>query len=123
MYQAISDPEKGTEVRDAKTGRLVWRMNGWLANIHVSNNGEYLVSEYGALLPIDFKPDFAVITVWKKGSKFQSLSVGDVLKHKKKLVRTVSHFHWGHIIGLDDDLIATIRFHDSSTLQFPLLQR
>lgn len=121
QYQAIADPHSGTEIREARTGELIWKKPGWHAAMHLSNDGQYLVTEYGTLLPLDFKPDFVVMTVWRKGAKFRSISIQEVVKDHRSLTRTASHFYWGRVISLSNDMIAEIELFDRATLKFPLL--
>jgi hypothetical protein len=108
---AISDPQTGTRIVEAATGKELWSMPGWYRWLFVSNDGRHVATGYNGmnLIPQDFTPELVLITFWRDGEKLREVAVRDLAPNKSSLKRTVSHYHWGSIEGLNnnDELLVT----------------
>lgn len=103
LFAAISDPQKGTTVLDSVTRKEKWTIPGWHRSLIVSNDGEHLITMYGGLnlIPIDYDENMALITIWTHGKITQKISVKQIVPDKDYMRKTVSHYHWGDVIGVD----------------------
>ncbi len=108
---AISDPRTGTTILEAASGKELWSMAGWYRWLFVSNDGRHVATGYNGmnLIPQDFKPELVLITFWQDGKKLREVFVQEIVPNKSTLERTVSHYHWGTIEGLNnkDELLVT----------------
>jgi len=79
-------------------------MSGWHRWLFVSNDGQHVATGYEGLnlIPLDYSPDMVLITFWEQGKKLRSVSLKDVVPNKAVLERTVSHYHWGTIDGVNE---------------------
>lgn len=58
--------------------------------------GSYkVVFTYTNLLPLNYKKENILFTVYKNGKEYDSQAIGDVLKNLRGLQRTASHYYWG----------------------------
>lgn len=78
-------------------------MPGWFRVASLSSNGEYLVTGYDGLnlIPLDFKKDEVMLSFYHRGRLFGTVKLHEIINDFKKLPKTVSHYRWGHYIGLD----------------------
>jgi len=53
------------------------------------------------LVPVDVTLKEPVLFFYNKGQLVRTVTLGDLYKHKSQLERTVSHFAWGHIPGIN----------------------
>jgi hypothetical protein len=100
---AISDSQAGTRVEDVKQHKVLWSLPGWHRSLFVADDGKHLVTQYNGLnlLPTDFSDDLILLTFWREGTKFRDVRVRDFLPDHRMLERTVSHYHWGNVHGID----------------------
>jgi hypothetical protein len=101
--RAISDPKAGTRVEDVKRDKVLWSLPGWHRSLFVADDGKHLVTQYDGLnlLPIDFSDDLVLLTFWREGRRFRDVRVRDFLPDHEVRERTVSHYHWGIVHGID----------------------
>lgn len=101
--RAVSDPKTGTEIQDVKQHKVLWRLPNWYRSMFVANDGKHLVTEYVGLnlIPLNFKDDLVLITFWHEGKKMRQVTVGNLFPNHSILLRTASHYAWGHVDGID----------------------
>jgi len=101
--RAVSHPKAGTRIEDVKQHKVLWSLPGWYRSIFVADDGKHLVTQYNGLnlLPINFSDDLILLTFWREGTRFRDGRVRDFLPDRRTLARTVSHYHWGNVIGID----------------------
>jgi hypothetical protein len=101
--RVISDPKAGTRAEDVKRRKVLWSLPGWHRSLFVSDDGKHLVTQYDGLnlLPTDFTDDLVLLTFWREGRKVRDVHVRDFLPDRQMLARTVSHYHWGIVHGID----------------------
>ena len=118
--RAISDPQLGTTVEDTAQQRVLWRMPEWHRAIFVADDGKHVVTEYDGLnlIPIDFSDDLVLLTFWREGSKIREVRVKDLFPDHSLLRRTVSHYTWGEVEGIDEHGRLRVRRIDGTTLLF-----
>lgn len=121
QFMVSSIPEKGTTVIEMKTGRVLWSTPGWHRWPIVSDDGEFLLVNYGSLLPLDFKADEVVLTVWRKGIKHRVVRLKELVPDKSKLARTASHYFWGEVVGISAEKGIQIDFRNGEVMAIPLV--
>jgi hypothetical protein len=104
------------------TGRERWRIPGWYRLLFVSNDGAKLVTVYDGLnlLPLDHTPELVLLTFWREGREIAKVTVKDIAPSRSSLRRTISHYHWGDILGLDDSGELRIRTAGGSEVRYDL---
>ena len=83
---------------------VLWRAQGWSSVAALADDGEHLVLGYeGAnLIPLDYRPDMAMLTFYRRGEVFRTVRLEELITDTAiKMNRTVSHYHWGDYLGLD----------------------
>lgn len=53
------------------------------------------------LVPVDVTLNEPVLFFYNKGKLVRTVTLGDLYKRKSQLKRTVSHFAWAHIPGIN----------------------
>src|SRR5262245_7895666 len=103
LIRAVSDLKAGTRVEDVKRQKVLWSLPGWHRSLFVADDGQYLVTQYDGLnlLPSDFSDDLVLLTFWREGTKFRDVRVKDFIPDHRILKRTVSHYLWGTVHGID----------------------
>ena len=101
---AISDPKTGTKIVDAATGKELWSMPGWFRWLFVSNDGQHLATGYDGmnLIPVNYNQDIVLITFWERGRKVKTIALRNISPDASSLRRTVSHYRWGDIEGVNE---------------------
>ena len=81
-----------------------WTMSGWFRDVHLADDGSHLVTGYDGLnlLPRDYRPDMTMVTFWNRGRKMRAVPLSEVITDFSRLEPTVSHFLWGHSVGMDE---------------------
>jgi len=102
-FRAELDPRVGTKIINVESGRVLWQIPDWYRWVFLGDDGEYLVTGYDGLnlIPLDYTKNLVLITFWKKGNKNKDITVGDLFSDTRILQRTVSHYQWGYIYGID----------------------
>jgi hypothetical protein len=118
--RVVSDPKTGTRVEDVKQHRVLWRLPDWHRAMFVANDGKHLVTEYDGLnlIPTDFTDDLVLLTFWREGRKIREIRVRDLFPDHSILLRTASHYAWGHIEGIDAEGRLRMQRVDGKTFLF-----
>lgn len=86
---------KAYELQDDGSSTLLWEVNGWFAfSTYLSDRGGYLVRMGD--WPQGSKPsheDMAV-TFYHNGNEIKRYSTADLVKNKRKVEKTISHYFW-----------------------------
>ena len=61
-----------------------------------------------------------LITFWERGKKLRSVSLKDVVPNKAVLERTVSHYHWGNIDGVNEHNELVVTRADGAKVRFDM---
>ena len=95
-------------------------MSGWFRWLFVSNDGIHVVTGYDGmnLIPTDYTDDLVLFTFWGKGRRIRSVTLKEVVPRKSILTRTVSHYHWGSIEGINDKGLLVVVRADGKKLYF-----
>jgi hypothetical protein len=106
-YAFLDARQKRTTVfRLTKAGQPepLWEMPGWFREASLSNDCEHLVIgfEGSNLLPLDFKPDLALLSFYECGKLLRVVKLNEVITDLRRLRRTVSHYSWGRFVGFDE---------------------
>lgn len=119
-FIAISSPTNGTRVLNNATKQELWSTAGWFRWLFVSNDGNHVVTGYDGmnLIPLNFTDDLVLLTFWKKGKEMRKVTLKEIVPSKSILTRTVSHYHWGTIDGINDRGSLVVKRSDGKTLLF-----
>jgi hypothetical protein len=101
---AISDPGVRTTVfQDTATGKTLWQLPSWERSLFIANDGKHAVVGFGGLnlIPQNNPEQVVLFTFWREGRKIREVTAKDFVANKSPLKKTVSHYHWGHIEGID----------------------
>lgn len=81
----------------------LWAINGWYRVAAIASDCEHFVTGYEGvnLLPEDYSPDMVMLSFYSKGSLIRQVPLKELVKDLSKLEKTVSHWSWGHYIGLE----------------------
>lgn len=95
-------------------------MSGWFRWLFVSNDGNHAVTGYAGmnLIPVNYTDDLVLLTFWEKGKKIRKVTLKEIVPSKSILTRTVSHYHWGTIDGINDKGSLVVNRSDGKILLF-----
>lgn len=85
---------------------VLWRAQGWSRVAALADDGEHMVLGYEGmnLIPLDYRPDMAMLTFYRRGQVFRTVRLEELITDIAiKMNRTVSHYHWGDYLGLDEN--------------------
>ena len=99
---AFSDPTSDTTVVSPADGST-WVIPGWHRWLFVSDDRESVVVGYNGmnLVPVDVTLKEPVLFFYNRGTLVRTVTLGDLYKNKSQLRRTVSHYAWAHVVGLN----------------------
>ena len=101
---ATSDPIADITLVSSQTFRQnPWKIPGWHRWLFVSDDGESVVVGYDGmnLVPVNVTLEEPVLFFYNKGKLVRTVTLGDLYERKSQLRRTVSHFAWAHIPGIN----------------------
>ena len=118
--RAVSDPKSGTRVEDLKRRKILWRLPRWHRSMFVANDGKHLVTGYAGLdlIPTGYTDELVLITFWHDGKKIREITVAEMFPDRHILRRTVSHYAWGRIDGIDARGRLKVKRVDGKTFYF-----
>jgi hypothetical protein len=120
---AVSDPAQNrlTVYRAVGGERTeLWSMAGWERSFAVSDDGEYLVACFSGLnlLPLDFRQNWKLLKFYRRGVTLRSWTVAELVRDQTKLLRTASHYEWGHCAGFESTGAFAVVTVDRGTIVF-----
>lgn len=81
---------------------MLWKVSGWHRLIYVSDDGASIVTAALNLIPLNVDDTFEVLGFWHAEQKVKTVSLAHIVPDRSVLVRTVSHFAWGEVNGIDE---------------------
>ena len=102
-FAVVSDPRAGTRFVESSTGKSLCELPGWFRSIHVADDGEHFAIGFGGLnlIPVNADGSLDMISFWNRCRKVASVPLRTIVPEWSILQRTVSHYAWGHIDGID----------------------
>lgn len=118
-FTAVSVPGGDTKILETGSRRELWSIPGWHRSIFVADDGKHAVTGPDGLnlLPLDFDENSPLFIFWQSGVAIKSITAKQFLP-KSVLQRTVSHYHWGTIEGIDKNHYLIIRRADGRLFRF-----
>ncbi len=119
-FIATVDPKSGVTVQSAGAKESLWRAKRvWSRDSVLADDGEHFITGYNGLnlIPLDYTTNLVLITFWHRDRKIREVTVGDLFPNTHILRRTVSHYDWGHIQGIEDNILLVERC-DRKKLRF-----
>ncbi len=119
-FRAELDPREGTRIIHVASSKIMWTLPTWHGWAFLSNDGEHLVTGYDGLnlIPLEYTKKLVLITFWMKDKKTREITVGDLFPDTRILQRTVSHYNWGTINGINPDGYLQVRRCDGTRFLF-----
>ena len=101
-----TDAVKGSTiayVNDNGKVRALWAISGWYRVAALASDCEHFVTGYDGvnLLPENFSRDTTLLSFYRSGVLIRRVTLADLVKDLSKLERTVSHWSWGHYVGIE----------------------
>ncbi len=83
----------------------IWEMPGWFYNASLANDGEHLIigNDWRNLVETNYKPDQIMLSFYRKGELFQQVKFNQLIENFAQMPRTVSHYAWCKMFGLDEN--------------------
>jgi len=105
-YALLSAREKRTVAYDASTKTRLWEMGGWFRVAALADDGEHFVTGYDGvnLIPANYDPKMAMLTFYRNGKPFRSITLEELVPDLSKLQSTTSHVYWGYYAGFENGL-------------------
>ena len=102
-FAVVSDPSRGTKLIESGSGNQLCELSGWFRSIYVSDDGEHFATGYDGLnlLPLTADDSLEVITFWRRCRKLKAVPLRAIVPDRSILQRSVSHYAWGNITGVD----------------------
>ena len=104
LVSVISDPAAPptTKIVRASDKKVLWEIPGWHGGIFVSKDGKHVVvGNRGGFIPVEHSEKMVLFTFWGEGAKIREVTLNEFLSDKSPLLRTMSHYIWGHIEKVD----------------------
>jgi hypothetical protein len=79
----------------------LWAMTGWFRSGALSADGRSFVAYPGNLVPRDIEADAPILTFYRDGKEVRRVPLRELVPDRRHLTRTVSHYHWGDVVGVD----------------------
>jgi hypothetical protein len=96
-YKIISSNQKYVfvmiaplSIENDASNKLLWSVDWYRYGVEIANDGVHLISKGGMASEMED----AALTFYSNGSPIQSYSVNQLVKNKRKLQHTASHFFW-----------------------------
>ena len=91
-YALLSANEKRTVAYDASTKTRLWEMAGWFRVAALADDGEHFVTGYDGvnLIPANYDPKMTMLTFYRSGKPFRSISLQELVPDLSKLRPTAS---------------------------------
>lgn len=102
---------------------VLWHAWGWSRVAALADDGEHLVLGYEgmSLIPLDYRSDMAMLTFYRRGQVFRTVPLEELISDIViKMNRTVSHYHWGDYLGLDENGRFGVRTATGQEIRFDM---
>ena len=105
-YALIIAREKRTAVYDASTKTRMWEMEGWFRVAALADDGEHFITGYDGvnLIPANYDPKMSMLTFYRNGKAFRSVTLQELVPDLARLQPTASHVYWGYYAGFENGL-------------------
>jgi hypothetical protein len=105
-YALLSAREKRTAAYDASSKTKLWEMSGWFRVAALADDGEHFITGYDGvnLIPANYDPKMTMLTFYRRGNPFRSISLQELVPDLSKLQPTASHVYWGYYAGFENGL-------------------
>lgn len=118
-----SDPKEGTFAHRPETpsvGQALWTLPRWHRVLFIADDGRHLITGYnGVNLVPRARPEQTVVAeFWRDGTLLESYTLRELGYSADRLEPTVSHYSWGHYVGLGSDGLFRLRMVDAAVLVF-----
>jgi hypothetical protein len=83
--------------------QLLWTVHSLCRDVFVANDGEHMMCGYDGrnLLRHDYRADTPMLRFWHRDILIRTITLAELIKDFARLEATVSHFRWGHHVGID----------------------
>jgi hypothetical protein len=121
-YAFLDAKQKITTAYVTRTRRKLWEMPGWYRVAALADDGEHFVTGYdgGNLIPLDYDCKMAMLTFYREGKVFRTITLEQLVPDLSKLSRTASHYSWGYYAGVEKEGIYRVDTVDRGTLYFDM---
>ncbi len=117
----VSDPKRGTTVRNTKKNTFLWKLPRWYRSLFPSNDGIHLVTIYDGLNLIpEFDESLVLFSFWRSGDKVRDVRLKELAPNKGVLHKTVSHYHWGMAEGITESNLLSVKRADGKRFNYDL---
>lgn len=121
LVTAVATPGSATRILDSASRRMLWNIPGWHRTIFVSDDGMHAVlgPEGRTMLPLDHRDGDPLLRFWRQARLVRTVTVGELVP-KEMRKRTLTHYVWGDIEGIDADNQLVVRRIDGQVFRFEL---
>jgi hypothetical protein len=121
-YAFLDAKKKMTTAYVTRSRRKLWEMPGWYRVAALSDDGEHFVTGYdgGNLIPLDYDRKMAMLTFYRQGKVFRTITLEQLVPDLSKLRRTASHYSWGYYAGVEKEGIYRVDTVDRGALYFDM---
>jgi hypothetical protein len=105
-YIFLSAKEKRGTAYNVATGSKLWEIDGWFRVTALADDGEHFITGYdgGTLVPSRYDPKMTMLTFYRRGKPFRSLTLEELVPDMSKLQPASSHLYWGYYAGFENGL-------------------
>jgi hypothetical protein len=123
QFAVVSDPGVGTRIVESASGTQLWAIPGWFRSLRISDDGQHLAIGYSGLnlLPLDADDSLEMISFWDRGRKVKSVPLRAIVPDRSILRRTVSHYAWGNIGGINPNNQLIVTRVDGRVFRFNMI--
>ena len=119
-FEVVSHPTKGTKCVEISSSKELWNLPGWYRRSFICDDGRHFITAYPGLnlLSVDYKGSDVMLTFWDSGKIIKTVTVDDLIPNKKILQRTVSHYSWGSVSGINEAGLLEVTLVDGSKILY-----
>lgn len=120
-FIAVSDPKLQKTLVTDSAGNKIWELPGWHRSIFISDDGQSVAIGYeGMNLIPTYDPNLELVAFWSNGVKIRAVKLSELFPTASGLKRTVSHYYWGQIEGIDKKGHLILTRHDGKQFLFDI---
>ena len=100
----------------------MWCKSGWERSFTLSEDGANIIASYPGfnLIPLDSNEETVIIRFYDSNGLVSTIKLGTLFPGLAGLKRTVSHYHWGEVVGVNREGRVVVRLVDGRRLQFSM---